>query len=86
MAVCEYHKEYTEFLNKRIESELTKDDLKGRVGWSEVWSVVQNTAICLLLQNISEGEADSVYRAVFNLYPQFEEKVKLELQSKHLVN
>lgn len=82
---CEYHKEYTEFLNKRVESELTKDDLKGRVGWSEIWSVVQNTAICLRLQNISPSEAEGIYQTIFTSYPEYEENVRLELSARHLV-
>ena len=84
MAVCEFHKEYMEYLNERIDCELTEDGFNGTASWPQVWSVVQNTAICASLENISKREAGIIFRTVYRFYPQLEEKLKAEMEKKHL--
>lgn len=82
MAVCEYHCEYTTYLNRRISNELVPHRFPEDLDWNRVWSIVQNAAICEFLENISSREAELIYQSVFCLYPQFEEELKSEMQ-KH---
>lgn len=82
MAVCEYHKEYTDYLNQRIASELIPDGFPANRTWSRVWSVVQNTAICCSIGNISPEEAELIYNTLFCLYPRFEQTIKEELKTQ----
>jgi hypothetical protein len=83
MAVCEFHGYYTEFLNSRITTELD-DPVLGKQDLGRALSVVQNAAICQTLGNISPDEAQVIYNRVFDLYPQFKEDLKAELEKKHL--
>ncbi len=84
MAVCEYHKEYTDYLNQRISSELVPDRFPANRTLSQVWSVVQNTATCHLIGNISPAEARLIYNTLFCLYPQFEKSLEEKLEEAHL--
>ncbi len=83
MGVCEFHGNYTEFLNNRITAELDNPVL-GKQDLGRAWSVVQNVAFCQRLGNISPEEAKIVYNRVFDLYPQFKEDLEAELEKNHL--
>lgn len=79
MATCEFHQKYTECLTGQIAIELI--DRKGRElrDWSEVWYVVKRIAICQSLEQITTEEANNLTSITFQLYPQFEEKIRAEL-------
>lgn len=79
MTGCEYHQEYTRFLTDRIAVELLNGGSKDGRSCGEVWSVVNNIAICRTLNNITPEEAEKLTSMVFGLYPQFEEQLKAEL-------
>ena len=79
VAGCEHHREYTQFLTDRIAVELLNGGSKDGRCLGEVWSVVNNIAICRTLSNITPEEAEKLTSMVFGLYPQFEEQLKAEL-------
>lgn len=81
MTTCEFHGCYTEFLNNRITTELD-DPVFGKQDLGSAWSIIQSAAICQTLGNISPEEAQIIYNRVFDLYPQFEEKIRTELDQK----
>lgn len=81
MTTCEFHECYAEFLNNRITAELDNPVL-GNQDLGSAWGIVQSAAICQTLGNISQEEAQLIYNRVFDLYPQFEEKIKTELNQK----
>jgi hypothetical protein len=79
VADCEFHREYTQFLTDRLATELLKGGSQDGRTWGEVWTIVNNIAICRTLKNITQEEAENLNLIVFKLYPQFEERLKAEL-------
>lgn len=77
MAVCEFHEEYAKFLNTRVTDELDPTICKQDIG--KVLSVVQHMLLCLSLEQISPEEAKDVYERVSGFYPDFEERLKKEV-------
>ena len=86
MGRCEFHREYFDYLNTRVASELINTRDTGRPDperqWSGVWNVSLNIAICRSCEQITAEEADRLYKEVIGLYPQFEERLREELEKK----
>jgi len=81
MSTCEFHEFYTNLLNTRIKDELD-NPIFGKKDFGSVWNFVQSIAIFQCLKNILPEEAEDIYKSVYELYPQFEEKIRTELNQK----
>lgn len=80
MTTCEFHESYTNLLNTRIDE--LDNPIFGKKDFGSVWNVVQNIAICRCLENILPEDAEDIYKRIYELYPQFEEKIRTELKQK----
>jgi hypothetical protein len=82
MATCEFHDIYRDYLTDRVATELIgKGDREIR-DWGGVWCVVKTIAICKTLEQITPSEAENLTSVIFKLYPQFEEKIREELNQR----
>jgi hypothetical protein len=79
MATCEFHEKYEDYLIDQIAVELVVRGGRRLPDLSEVLCVVKRIAICETLEQITPGEAENLTSVVFKLYPQFEEKIGVEL-------
>ena len=82
MATCEFHTKYADYLTGRMAAELIGKAGQNPKEWSEVCCIVENIAICKILEQITPGETENLTSVVFKLYPQFEEKIRAKLNQQ----
>ena len=78
----EFHNEYREYLVDCVAMELISRKGKSKISFDEVWRTVKFINRCRFLDEITPQEAQDLNSLIFELYPEYEEKINEKLAEK----
>ena len=83
MTGCEFHDQYREHLRGEL-TELAEGGRHDDHEWSNVWNIAHQAALFRHCHSILPEEAEAILADIFRLYPQYEERIKVQLDEAHL--